>query len=100
VQAGFDESRQNYVIRTLTGCSKYREVFINYGPHSNRRLLLEYGFMVDDNPHDGYAFTLGYNLLSSLICLLVVIQIQNDDKQQNALVIIYAREHVETVDTD
>src|SRR5690242_4059650 len=28
------------------------QVYINYGPYSNRELFLNYGFMIPDNPYD------------------------------------------------
>jgi len=52
VEATFDEVTRQYVVRTLTPCPKYNQIFINYGPHSNKHLLLNYGFIADNNPHD------------------------------------------------
>ncbi|XP_069641251.1 SET domain-containing protein 4 isoform X2 [Haliaeetus albicilla] len=51
VKAAFNEQTRSYEIRTNSQCKKYEEVFICYGPHDNQRLLLEYGFVVMDNPH-------------------------------------------------
>ena len=59
VKAGFDEVRGCYIIRTLTPCHKHSQVFISYGPHSNKHLLLNYGFIVDNNPHDVCPVTVG-----------------------------------------
>lgn len=33
------------------------QVFINYGPHDNRKLLLEYGFILPHNLHNTVAFS-------------------------------------------
>lgn len=51
VKAAFNEKTRCYEIKTISCCSKYREVFICYGPHDNQRLLLEYGFVAINNPH-------------------------------------------------
>lgn len=51
VKAGFNKKTKCYEITTLSGCKKYEEVFIGYGPHDNQRLLLEYGFVAHHNPH-------------------------------------------------
>jgi len=59
VEAGFDAVKGCYVIRTLTPCSKYSQVFISYGPHSNKHLLLNYGFTAVNNPHDVFPVTVG-----------------------------------------
>ena len=34
------------------------QVFIHYGAHSNISLLVEYGFIIPDNPDDGICLTL------------------------------------------
>lgn len=41
-----------YTIVTEKLFKKHSEVFINYGPHSNTKLFLEYGFVVPSNPQD------------------------------------------------
>ncbi len=41
-----------YQIVTRKGYSRYRQVFINYGPHDNLRLCLEYGFAMPNNSMD------------------------------------------------
>lgn len=41
-----------YTIVTEKLFKKRSEVFINYGPHSNTKLFLEYGFVVPSNPQD------------------------------------------------
>ncbi|KAK1344350.1 hypothetical protein QTO34_014917 [Cnephaeus nilssonii] len=51
VEAAFNEESRCYEIRTGSGCRRHEEVFICYGPHDSRRLLLEYGFVPRGNPH-------------------------------------------------
>ncbi|XP_039770522.1 SET domain-containing protein 4 isoform X2 [Ornithorhynchus anatinus] len=51
VEAAFNKETRCYEIRTASRCRKYEEVLICYGPHDNRRLLLEYGFVCSNNPH-------------------------------------------------
>ena len=45
-------SRQFYEIITKTEYKKYDQVFINYGPHGNLRLYVDYGFVEDHNQND------------------------------------------------
>eukprot|EP00117_Sycon_ciliatum_P036404 scpid69782/ scgid27411/ SET domain-containing protein 4 len=51
VTAGYNSSTRRYEIVTQDRYRHGDEVFICYGPHDNQRLLLEYGFVLDDNPH-------------------------------------------------
>ena len=41
-----------YQIFTRTKFKKGDQVFINYGPHNNRKLLVEYGFILPCNCHN------------------------------------------------
>ncbi|KAJ1805881.1 hypothetical protein LPJ75_005188, partial [Coemansia sp. RSA 2598] len=47
----YDSVRRQFVIRTNRPFSKGQEVFISYGPHDNRFMLLEYGFVLRQNPY-------------------------------------------------
>ncbi|XP_071994830.1 SET domain-containing protein 4 isoform X2 [Engystomops pustulosus] len=51
VEAAFNEKTLCYEIRTVVPYKKHQQVFICYGHHDNQRLLLEYGFIADNNPH-------------------------------------------------
>lgn len=41
-----------YVLVAETETQAEQQVFINYGPHDNLKLYLEYGFVLSQNPHD------------------------------------------------
>ncbi|XP_045441178.1 SET domain-containing protein 4 isoform X2 [Pipistrellus kuhlii] len=51
VDAAFNEESRCYEVRTGSGCRRHQEVFICYGAHDSRRLLLEYGFVPRASPH-------------------------------------------------
>ncbi|CAG8568164.1 5702_t:CDS:10 [Racocetra persica] len=46
----FNKLTQCYEIITFTSWKKGQQVFINYGPHDNFKLLLDYGFTIPNNP--------------------------------------------------
>ncbi|KAI9502223.1 hypothetical protein BX070DRAFT_253550 [Coemansia spiralis] len=50
ISTHFDVSNQQFVIKTHKPYKKGEEVFISYGPHDNRFMLAEYGFVLARNP--------------------------------------------------
>lgn len=52
VRATVNHLNGSYTIVTEKLFKKRSEVFINYGPHSNTKLFLEYGFIIPSNPQD------------------------------------------------
>ncbi|KAJ2719702.1 hypothetical protein GGI07_005058 [Coemansia sp. Benny D115] len=50
VETRFDPRARQFVIRTNRGFRRGEEVFISYGPHDNRFMLAEYGFVLERNP--------------------------------------------------
>lgn len=51
ISASFNHCSGCYEIKTLRACPRFSQVFINYGPHDNQKLLTEYGFIVPNNQH-------------------------------------------------
>ena len=50
MKAGFNNESNNYEIYTnISPYKKCVQVFINYGPHDNRKLFVEYGFILPKN---------------------------------------------------
>ena len=49
--AGFNKDSQHYEIITNDYYTPGSQLFINYGPHSNRKLFYEYGFVLPRNIH-------------------------------------------------
>ena len=47
-----------YRIVSLSPVQKYHQAFISYGPHDNTKLLIEYGFYLDNNPHESFNISL------------------------------------------
>lgn len=52
VDSNFNKETNCFEIITLNSYKKYEQVFINYGPHNNLKLLSDYGFIIPNNPHD------------------------------------------------
>ncbi|KAF9107462.1 SET domain-containing protein 4 [Mortierella sp. AM989] len=48
----FCTKTKSYKIKTLLPYKKGEQVFINYGPHDNCFILVEYGFVTPDNPYN------------------------------------------------
>lgn len=65
VNAGFNIESNKYEIYTMSCYNKGDQVFINYGPHDNRKLLLEYGFILPKNVQN--IVTIPRNLLYSVV---------------------------------
>lgn len=51
VEAHLNQANGCYEIVTQVPYSQYEQVFINYGPHDNLKLCVEYGFIMPENPH-------------------------------------------------
>ncbi|KAF9578171.1 SET domain-containing protein 4, partial [Lunasporangiospora selenospora] len=51
-EGNFDTKSKSYKIRTMLPYKKGEQVFINYGPHDNCFILVEYGFVTADNPYN------------------------------------------------
>ncbi|KAJ2779044.1 hypothetical protein GGI15_004000 [Coemansia interrupta] len=47
----FDPITRQFVIQTNCAFSKGQEAFIRYGPHDNRFMIIEYGFVLARNPY-------------------------------------------------
>ncbi|KAI5693865.1 hypothetical protein M8J75_006978 [Diaphorina citri] len=58
VEAMLIQTENSYQVKTLVPVSKYDQVFIEYGAHSNLKLLIDYGFTVPNNQHDAIALSL------------------------------------------
>ena len=58
VTAGINTCNHCFEIVTQDAYRRDAEVFISYGPHGNSKLLLEYGFIVADNPHSAMTINL------------------------------------------
>lgn len=52
VTAGINEKNECYEIISQVTYGPFEQVFINYGPHDNIKLYVEYGFILPDNPHN------------------------------------------------
>lgn len=57
IEAYVDEY-ENYIIKTYKPTKKYDQIFINYGQLTNIKLCLNYGFILNNNPHDSISFTM------------------------------------------
>lgn len=63
-EATFDEVENCYVLKTLAPFKRNEQIFINYGDHSNRKLLVNYGFLVPSN--SVFMFKVAHELLSQI----------------------------------
>ncbi|KAJ1981982.1 hypothetical protein H4R33_005122 [Dimargaris cristalligena] len=55
VTTGFEPTLDAFVIRADHDIPKGQQAFINYGPHDNAAMLLEYGFTLPQNVYDSVA---------------------------------------------
>lgn len=58
VTTGINQENSCYEITTLVPYDQFTQVFINYGPHDNIKLCIEYGFILPSNPHNYVPVTL------------------------------------------
>lgn len=85
--AKFDVINRCYIIRTLKPYRRYQQVFINYGHHCNRQLLIHYGFMIPGNPiihlpvsHDHLQQIVEKSILELAIKILIDANLINSDQ--------------------
>ncbi|XP_069953870.1 SET domain-containing protein 4 [Cherax quadricarinatus] len=69
VTTNMNESNGCYEIVTQVPFAKYEQVFINYGPHDNIKLYIEYGFTLKDNPHNYVPVNID-DIISSVRCIV------------------------------
>lgn len=56
----FSKNSKCYELRVTGGAIvEGAEIFISYGPHSNSKLFVEYGFVLKDNPNNVVQFDVG-----------------------------------------
>lgn len=48
----FDDKKDALTCRTTSSFKKEDQIYINYGPFPNHKLLRLYGFALENNPHD------------------------------------------------
>ena len=53
LESKFDDVSQEFQVNAFSDCNG-TQLYINYGPYSNRELFLNYGFMIDNNPYDRF----------------------------------------------
>jgi len=58
VEVKLDCKRGVYSVKTNTPYRKHEEIFIKYGAFPNLRLLVEYGFILEDEDQDVVEFSL------------------------------------------
>lgn len=82
IQAGFNHKGNRYEIHTLTAYNKGLQVFINYGPHDNRKLLTEYGFILPKNLHNTVTFS------SDLLYSVTVTEMPGISKRKRDVILV------------
>jgi len=66
VKVDIEIQSDQYVIKSLDQhWHKHQQVFINYGPHDNTKLYVEYGFVILDHPYDCVPLTFEDLLISN-----------------------------------
>lgn len=56
VETRFNEQTNAFEILSGEALSRGEQVFISYGPHSNHTLLMDYGFVIPNNPQNTFCF--------------------------------------------
>ena len=66
IRAGYSERSKCFEIHTDIPCKRWNQAFISYGPHDNSKLLLEYGFVLPENPQNSISIRRGKQYFQTL----------------------------------
>ncbi|CAG8671943.1 1828_t:CDS:10, partial [Ambispora leptoticha] len=64
IKGEYNNSSNCYEITTFTPYQKGEQAFINYGPHDNFFTLIEYGFVLSNNPYNYVSVDNEFSMLS------------------------------------
>jgi SET domain len=59
------DAGSSYILRSLVDISEGSELTIDYGPFSNDDFLSDYGFTIDNNPHDQIMINCDANIINT-----------------------------------
>ena len=65
-----NHDRTAYDLRTIKPIEEGEEILIDYGPLGNEELFGDYGFSIDNNPHDKLMFKMDSVLIDTSRCIM------------------------------